>query len=110
MLSCSIVLLALPWIQSEPPRGSGWVRRRLHPKNAALAPTRYREVVLTVSKHISFNSVALGLHRGRGAQTLCVVAVHGFRLRVVVEPMCLRVGFENQETSVAGGGGRAVIR
>jgi len=37
------------WTQSEPPRGSGWVRRRLH-ENAALAPTRYREVVLTVSK------------------------------------------------------------
>ena len=39
------------WAQSEPPRGSGWVRRRHPSKNAAHAPTRYREVVLTVPKH-----------------------------------------------------------
>ena len=43
------------WAQSEPPRGSGWVRRR-HLRNINKikrvydVPTRYREVVLTVSK------------------------------------------------------------
>jgi len=43
------------WIQSVPPRGSGWVRRR-HFRNINKiehvydVPTRYREVVLTVSK------------------------------------------------------------
>src|SRR5262249_14300260 len=41
------------WTQSEPPRGSGWVRRRLQSKRTAHAPTRYREVVLTVSKYPS---------------------------------------------------------
>src|SRR5262249_52031730 len=39
------------WTQSEPPRGSGWVRRRLQSRKAAHAPTRYREVVLTVSNN-----------------------------------------------------------
>jgi len=45
----------LGWTQSEPPRGSGWVRRR-HFRNIKQiecvydVPTRYREVVLTVSK------------------------------------------------------------
>jgi len=45
----------LGWTQSEPPRGSGWVRRR-HFRNINKiervydVPTRYREVVLTVSK------------------------------------------------------------
>src|SRR6185295_17317457 len=40
------------WAQSEPPRGSGWVRSRATQDDCRLsgyAPTRYREVVLTVS-------------------------------------------------------------
>jgi len=37
------------WIQSEPPRGSGWVRSP-NRRQIGFAPTRYREVVLTVSK------------------------------------------------------------
>ena len=36
------------WIQSVPPRGSGWVPSRI---DRVSRPTRYREVVLTVSKH-----------------------------------------------------------
>ena len=39
------------WAGSEPPRGSGWVRRRLRSiiKPSGL-PTRYREVVLTLPR------------------------------------------------------------
>jgi len=39
----------LTWIQSEPPRGSGWVRSLF--KQVDFVPTRYRVVVLTVSKY-----------------------------------------------------------
>jgi hypothetical protein len=38
------------WTQSEPPRGSGWVHAQLFWVGAYGVPTRYREVVLTVSK------------------------------------------------------------
>jgi len=38
------------WTQSEPPRGSGWVRSLTMAVGSGFAPTRYREVVLTVSK------------------------------------------------------------
>jgi hypothetical protein len=38
------------WTQSEPPRGSGWVRSLTIDSYFGFAPTRYREVVLTVSK------------------------------------------------------------
>jgi len=36
------------WAQSEPPRGSGWVRSLS--KRVYDVPTRYRKVVLTVPK------------------------------------------------------------
>ena len=39
------------WTQSEPPRGSGWVHAQLL-DGAYGVPTRYREVVLTLSKHV----------------------------------------------------------
>jgi hypothetical protein len=40
------------WTGSEPPRGSGWVQRSdLQLKRVYDVPTRYREVVLTLSKH-----------------------------------------------------------
>src|SRR6185295_17506357 len=42
------------WIESEPPRSSGWVRRRHARIQQGCAPTRYREVVLT------FRSPVLG--------------------------------------------------
>jgi hypothetical protein len=39
------------WTQSVPSRGSGWVHPQGYGLNKpAVAPTRYREVVLTVSK------------------------------------------------------------
>jgi len=38
------------WIQSEPPRGSGWVRSLFDLNAFDFVHTRYREVVLTVSK------------------------------------------------------------
>ena len=43
----------MTWTQSEPPRGSGWVqaqRASCYPNPFGCAPTRYREVVLTVPK------------------------------------------------------------
>src|SRR6185295_14022424 len=44
----------LAWTQSVPPRGSGWVHAQLFGSERVYdVPTRYREVVLTVSKHIS---------------------------------------------------------
>src|SRR6202008_2522684 len=41
------------WIGSEPPRGSGWVhaQRASAIERIDFVPTRYREVVLTRSKH-----------------------------------------------------------
>ena len=41
------------WTQSEPPRGSGWVPAQRFSIGAYGVPTRYREVVLTVSKYVS---------------------------------------------------------
>jgi len=41
---------AYAWTQSEPPRGSGWVQAQRFSIGAYGVPTRYREVVLTVSK------------------------------------------------------------
>ena len=38
------------WTGSEPPRGSGWVRSLSEPRALDFVPTRYREVVLTLSK------------------------------------------------------------
>ena len=43
------------WIQSVTPRGSGWVTDQVWPKISKIervydVPTRYREVVLTLSK------------------------------------------------------------
>ena len=49
-----IALWFATWIQSEPPRGSGWVRS-LRSKRFDFVPTRYREVVLTVSNKESLN-------------------------------------------------------
>jgi hypothetical protein len=40
------------WIQSVPPRGSGWVHAQLFWIAAYGVPTRYREVVLTVSNGV----------------------------------------------------------
>jgi len=39
----------LTWTQSVPPRGSGWVRSLFGSQRVYDVPTRYREVVLTVS-------------------------------------------------------------
>ena len=38
------------WAGSVPPRGSGWVCSNCDCRSSGYAPTRYREVVLTVSK------------------------------------------------------------
>jgi len=39
------------WARSVPPRGSGWVQaQRASSEPVGFAPTRYREVVLTLSK------------------------------------------------------------
>src|SRR5689334_17517912 len=46
------------WIRSEPPRGSGWVRSQRDGRLSGYGPTRYREVVLTVSKQGSWILVA----------------------------------------------------
>jgi len=43
----------LTWKRSVPPRGSGWVRSSETLVQSGFAPTRYREVVLTVSKSVS---------------------------------------------------------
>ena len=48
------------WTQSEPPRGSGWVHAQLF-RLAYGVPTRYREVVLTVSKQICAQFVVFSL-------------------------------------------------
>jgi c(7)-type cytochrome triheme protein len=41
------------WIQSEPPPGSGWVRSLYISERVDFVPTRYREVVLTVSNQMT---------------------------------------------------------
>src|SRR6185295_557908 len=47
-------LVNLSWIQSVPPRGSGWVKqsdpKSIEISHASQRPTRYRAVVLTSSK------------------------------------------------------------
>ena len=43
----------MTWKRSVPPRGSGWVRSSETLVQSGFAPTRYREVVLTVSKSVS---------------------------------------------------------
>jgi hypothetical protein len=55
LLYLSLGHTSVAWAQSEPPRGSGWVRRRQFRNINKIervydVPTRYREVVLTVSK------------------------------------------------------------
>ena len=43
----------LTWTGSEPPRGSGWVHAQHFSIGAYGVPTRYREVVLTLSKFVT---------------------------------------------------------
>src|SRR6185295_11255150 len=57
------------WIGSVPPRGSGWVRSSKPPINRGFAPTRYREVVLTLSKKTTI-SVAPDRSRAVGGRVL----------------------------------------
>ena len=45
-----MVVTKWTWTQSVPPRGSGWVHAQLFWIGAYGVPTRYREVVLTLSK------------------------------------------------------------
>src|ERR1700752_5190775 len=73
------------WTQSVPPRGSGWVRTRSarFAKFAAHAPTRYREVVLTVSKS-GFDFCGSGWVRSRSARFAKFAAHAPTRYREVV--------------------------
>src|ERR1044071_1581162 len=49
----TVTITSLTWIGSVPPRGSGWMRQLSGKSPYGYAPTRYREVVLTRSKHTS---------------------------------------------------------
>jgi hypothetical protein len=53
------------WTQSEPPRGSGWVRSQTSDVVVdGFAPIRYREVVLTVSKCSALFEAKIKRRRG----------------------------------------------
>src|ERR1700741_2742680 len=47
----------LSWTGSEPPRGSGWVHAQHFSIGAYGVPTRYRDVVLTLSKKVALTEV-----------------------------------------------------
>src|SRR5262249_12349927 len=53
------------WTGSEPPRGSGWVRRRRARDSKGCVPTRYREVVLTRLIEVERDEPACGRNATR---------------------------------------------